>query len=290
MALYAVGDLQGCLEPLKQLLTHVQFDPKQDELWLTGDLVNRGPDSVGCLKFVKDMGASAKTVLGNHDLHVLAIWELGLKTKDTDIQSTLAHPDIKPLLKWLRKQPMLIQDKQRKLIMTHAGIPPVWSDKQAKQLARELENTLKNKTTRRAFLNAMYGNEPKTWQDSLTGVDRLRFIVNAYTRMRFCGSDSTLDFKFKATPKNAPEGMKPWFEWEVKRKNRIVFGHWAALMGHTHRRHVIGLDTGYVWGNHLTLMNLDTNIRYCCDAKGAITQLNELEFECMPAAERDWQL
>jgi bis(5'-nucleosyl)-tetraphosphatase (symmetrical) len=290
MALYAVGDLQGCLVPLKQLLAHVEFDPQQDTLWLAGDLVNRGPDSIECLQFVKDLGASAKVVLGNHDLHLIAIWELGLKTKDSDIQKTLSHPDIKPLMKWLRKQPLLVRDKHRKLIMTHAGIPPTWSDKQARLLAKELEYTLKDKATRRAFLKSMYGNEPKTWQDSLTGFDRLRYIVNAYTRMRFCASDSTLDFKFKATPKNAPDNMKPWFEWDVKRKHRLIFGHWAALMGHTHRRTMIGLDTGYVWGNHLTLMNMDTDIRYCCDTDGNISSFSELEFECMPEAERDWQI
>ncbi|WP_196156826.1 symmetrical bis(5'-nucleosyl)-tetraphosphatase [Reinekea sp. G2M2-21] len=281
MTLYAVGDLQGCLHPLQRLLDHVNFDPAVDKLWLTGDLVNRGPDSIGCLAFVKNLGESAQTVLGNHDLHLLAIHELKLKTKDDDIKQTLAHEDAKKLMKWLAKQPLLVRDKERKLIMTHAGIPPVWSDKQARILASEVEAILADKISRREFFAAMYGNQPDRWRDDLQGVDRLRFVVNAYTRMRFCAKDATLDFKFKSSPNNGPKGMKPWFQWKHKRKHRIVFGHWAALMGHTHRGDIIGLDTGYVWGNHMTLMDMDNNVRYCCDTEGAITEFSELEFECL---------
>jgi bis(5'-nucleosyl)-tetraphosphatase (symmetrical) len=281
MTLYAVGDLQGCLHPLEQLLEHVRFDPSKDELWLTGDLVNRGPDSIGCLRFVRSLGSAAKTVLGNHDLHLIAIHELKLKPRDSDIQNTLSHPDAPELLKWLRKQPLLIRDKQRKLIMTHAGIPPVWSDRKARLLADEFDAFFASKKHRTAFLSSMYGNEPDTWQDKLLGNDRLRYIVNAYTRMRFCTKSATLDFQFKSSPKTAPAGMKPWYLWPVKRKHRIVFGHWAALMGHTGRNDTIGLDTGYVWGNHLTLMDMDNNIRYTCDTEGQITQFTELEFECL---------
>ncbi len=282
MSLYAVGDLQGCLTPLKKLLDHVNFDPAADTLWLTGDLVNRGPDSIGCLKFVRSLGSSARTVLGNHDLHLLATYELGITTTDKDIYKTLSHKDAPKLMKWLAKQPMLIDDPDRKLIMTHAGIPPNWSDKKAKKLANELELVLSKPRSRLSFLNQMYGSDPYEWKESLTGMDRLRFIVNAYTRMRFCDPTGRLEFKFKSNPKFAPDDMKPWFEWPTKkRKSRIVFGHWAALMGRTHSSDFLALDTGYVWGNHLTLMNMDSGIRYCCDNDKNITELTELEFECL---------
>lgn len=285
MTLYAVGDLQGCLEPLERLLDHVNFDPSEDILWLTGDLINRGPDSIGCLQFVRRMGKQAITVLGNHDLHVIALHELDLKTKDADIKNTLSHSEAPELLKWLRKQPLLVRDRKRKLIMTHAGIPPVWSDKKARNLAKEVEAVLRHKGQRRAFFNAMYGNEPNTWEDGLTGHDRHRYIVNAFTRMRFCKANGELDFKFKSSPKQAPKNMHPWFTWPVKRKHRLVFGHWAALMGFTHQTDMIGLDTGYVWGNHLTLMNLDNDIRYCCDTTGDITEYDRLEFSCLKLEE-----
>lgn len=285
MALYAVGDLQGCLTPLKQLLDHVNFDPKVDHLWLTGDLINRGPDSIDCLKFVKKLGNAASTVLGNHELHVLALWSLGITPKDKDIKATLKHRDAKSLMKWLMQQPLLVRDKQRKLIMTHAGIPPVWSDKQARKLAQEVEVVLADKDRRLAFFQAMYGDTPDTWDDTLTGHDRIRYVVNALTRMRFCTAEATLDFKFTSSPKNAPKGMKPWYQWPTNRKYQLIFGHWAALMGHTHSKNFIGLDTGYVYQNHLTLMNMDSRDRYCCDAKGKITILSELEFELLSQAE-----
>lgn len=278
MTLYAVGDLQGCLDPLKVLLKKVRFNPDQDRLWLTGDLINRGPDSIGCLHFIKDMGDSAQTVLGNHDLHTLAIHELNLGTKDKDIRSTLNHPDAPELFKWLRKQPLLRRDKERQLIMTHAGIPPVWTDKQARRLAAEFSSVMTDRRARLAFFKAMYGNEPKTWHDDLEGHDRLRYIVNAFTRMRFCEQDGTLDFKFKSSVDSAPPGMRPWFDWPVKRKHRLVFGHWAALLGDTGYNDVIGLDTGYVWDNHMTLMDLDKNIRYLCDSNGKIRKIDQSEF------------
>lgn len=272
MTLYAVGDLQGCLKPLKKLLDHVDFDPQQDTLWLTGDLVNRGPDSVGCLKFVKSLGPSAKTVLGNHDLHLLAMHELGLNAKDSDIAKTLKHTDAPKLLKWLIKQPLIVRDKERKLLMTHAGIPPIWSDKEALSLAKEVEQVLSKKKTRLDFFKSMYGSDPCRWKDQLTGNDRLRFIVNAFTRMRFCDKNSTLEFIHKSTPSPAPKNMKPWFCWPAnKRKHRLIFGHWAALMGITNNPQYIALDTGYVWGNHLTLIDMDSNIRYFCDNRNKIS-------------------
>ncbi len=271
MALYAVGDLQGCLEPLKKLLAFVKFDPSKDTLWLTGDLVNRGPDSIGCLEFVKSMGSAAVTVLGNHDLHLLATHELKRATKDADIQATLADPRAEVLLEWLAQQPLLVHDQTRKLMMTHAGIPPIWSDSQAIAAAQMVEQTLAKKTSRLDFFTTMYGNTPSHWSDELPESDMLRYIVNALTRMRFCDQASGLDFDVKTAATNAPANMKPWFAWPVERQNKLVFGHWAALMGETDHEGFIALDTGYVWGNYLTLMNLDTNLQYCADTSGNIS-------------------
>ena len=279
MSLYAVGDLQGCLTPLTTLLDHVGFDPAHDKLWLTGDLVNRGPNSIGCLAFVKNLGAAAQTVLGNHDLHLLALHALALPTKDTGISATLNHPDAPELLAWLVQQPLLVQDTERQLTMTHAGIPPLWSDKKARKLALELEQVLAKPKTRLIFLANMYGSEPRLWKNSLDGMERLRFIVNAFTRMRFCDEQSKLEFNFKSAANTAPLGMLPWFAWPApKRKHRIVFGHWAALMGHTDNARMVALDTGFAWGNHLTLMNLDTNVRFCCDTQGVISEFDEQAF------------
>lgn len=280
MALYAVGDLQGCLIPLQQLLEHVRFDPAADQLWLAGDLVNRGPDSIGCLRFVKALGESAHTVLGNHDLHLLACY-YNNKRQDSDIANTLAAPDADELMAWLEKQPLLMHDADRKLVMTHAGLPPNWKVKAAKGYAEEVQNYLADVTTRKAFFADMYGNEPNPFTPDLSGLPRIRAIVNTLTRMRFCQADGTLEFAAKSSPNQAPEGFKPWFQWPVKRKHRVVFGHWAALMGRTGLRSVVGLDTGYVWGNHLTLMNMDTGLRYTCDTDGDILSFNELEFECL---------
>ena len=272
MTLYAVGDLQGCLEPLQKLLAAVEFNQSKDTLWLTGDLVNRGPDSIGCLRFVRELGNAAQTVLGNHDLHLLAVHELRLAPKDADIRQTLNHPQAASLLSWLAEQPLLMRDKTRKLLMTHAGIPPVWNDKQARKLAAEVEAVLAKKSSRQAFFATMYGNRPNLWQDTLNGEERWRYIINAYTRMRFCSSKSRLEFASKGGPQDGPADMKPWFAWPAKRQHRLIFGHWASLMGATDDKRYIGLDTGYVWGNYLTLMDMDKDIRYCCDSKGKIWQ------------------
>ncbi|MFQ3231460.1 symmetrical bis(5'-nucleosyl)-tetraphosphatase [Reinekea sp.] len=270
MALYAVGDLQGCLNPLKMLLDHVNFDPAQDHLWLTGDLVNRGPDSAGTLRFVRELGQSASTVLGNHDLHLLAI-HAGVKTTNSkDILTTLAAANIDQDLQWLSQQPLLIQDPQRKLIMTHAGIPPCWSDQQAIELAAQAESILKVETTRLDFFEQMYGNNPDTWQEALTGNDRIRYIINAFTRMRFCASNGQLNFSHSGAANDAPDNMQPWFHWQKRRQHTLVFGHWAALMGVTQSDDYLALDTGYVWGNYMTMMNLDSGERTHCDSNGLV--------------------
>ncbi|TCS37153.1 symmetrical bis(5'-nucleosyl)-tetraphosphatase [Reinekea marinisedimentorum] len=279
MALYAVGDLQGCLHPLERLLEYVNFDPAVDTLWLTGDLVCRGPDSIGSLQFVRSLAASAKTVLGNHDLHLLACFDTGKIKPGSEIDGILNHPDAPELMDWLARQPMLIQDETRGLMMTHAGIPPQWSDDKAIRRARELETCLADKTSRSDFFKAMYGNKPSSWSGKLTGNERLRYIVNAFTRMRFCGQGGELEFKFDKSPDKGPIGMKPWYEWPAhKRSHKLIFGHWAALMGMTRKANFISLDSGYVWGNYLTLMNLDSDIRFCCDTNGHISEIHESDF------------
>ncbi|MDN3648314.1 symmetrical bis(5'-nucleosyl)-tetraphosphatase [Reinekea marina] len=270
MSLYAVGDLQGCLDPLKMLLDHVNFDPSQDHLWLTGDLVNRGPNSAGCLRFVREMSDSASTVLGNHDLHLLAIHAGVKSTNSPDILDTLSSPTINEDLAWLVQQPLLIRDVERKLILTHAGIPPCWSDTQAIALAHEAEEILRNDKLRSDFLKVMYGNSPDTWRDELNGFDRIRYVINAFTRMRFTDLHGKLNFSHNGEASNAPNGMKPWFEWPIKRQHTLVFGHWAALRGITGNDDVLALDTGYVWGNDMTMMNLDSGERTHCNSNGLV--------------------
>ncbi|MCH8533176.1 MAG: symmetrical bis(5'-nucleosyl)-tetraphosphatase [Saccharospirillum sp.] len=271
MALYAVGDLQGSREPLELLLDTVHFNPRQDHLWLVGDLVNRGKDSLGCLRLVKSLGDAASTVLGNHDLHLLALaWADKPAKSNPGLNAIINAPDAEELLDWLRQRPLLLQDSQRRLLCTHAGIPPNWSDQYAIDRAHELESVFADKGDFLAFLNQMYGNQPDRWHPNLTGMDRWRYIINAFTRMRFCGPDGQLEFDNKEDPSTAPPGMKPWFEWPAQRQHTLVFGHWAALMGKTGNDDFIALDTGYVWQNYLTLMNLDSGQRWQCDTAGVV--------------------
>jgi bis(5'-nucleosyl)-tetraphosphatase (symmetrical) len=271
MTLYAVGDLQGSREPLELLLEAVKFNPKKDQLWLAGDLVNRGKDSLGCLRLVKELGDAAESVLGNHDLHLLALAHSDKPRKSNpDLDAVLNAEDADDLLDWLRQRPLLLQDPTRKLLMTHAGIPPNWTDQNAIDRARELESVLAEPAKFNDFMHDMYGDKPDRWRDDLTGLDRWRYITNAFTRMRFCGPGGELDFDNKAGAEKAPKGKKPWFEWPVKRQHTILFGHWAALMGKTGSDDVIALDTGYVWDNYMTMMNLDSGERWQCDTAGIV--------------------
>jgi bis(5'-nucleosyl)-tetraphosphatase (symmetrical) len=257
---FAIGDIQGCLEPLKQLLDRVGFDEKKDTLWCVGDLVNRGPDSLGTLEFLYSIRKSLKVVLGNHDLHLLAVAYGEKKVKpESELLAIAASENAEKILKWLRKQPLVQWDKERNLAMCHAGIPPMWSVKKAKALSDEVQLVLKSDQHYK-FYRAMYGNEPDTWSDDLKGMERLRVITNYLTRMRFLGENGELEFENKATAKEAGKGFKPWFEYENKlKKNHLLFGHWAALGGVFDHPKITGLDTGCVWGGPMTLMNVDTN-------------------------------
>ncbi|MDY7562179.1 symmetrical bis(5'-nucleosyl)-tetraphosphatase [Pseudomonas sp. 10B1] len=273
MAVYAVGDLQGCLEPLQCLLEHVAFDPTKDHLWLVGDLVNRGPASLETLRFLYGMRNSLVCVLGNHDLHLLAAARTieRLKKNDT-LREVLEAADRDLLLEWLRQQKLMHYDPVRKIAMVHAGIAPQWTLNKALSYAKEVESALRDDNLVEPFLDGMYGNEPAKWQSSLQGVTRLRVITNYFTRMRFCTSDGTLDLKTKEGVGTALPGYAPWFSHpERKTKGqKIIFGHWAALEGKCTEPGIFALDTGCVWGGAMTLLNVDTLERHSCecDAKG----------------------
>ncbi|PWI33611.1 bis(5'-nucleosyl)-tetraphosphatase [Vibrio albus] len=254
MANYIVGDIQGCFDELQQLLDIVQFDPAKDTIWFAGDLVARGPKSLETLRLVKSLGKSAVTVLGNHDLHLLAVG-LGvhpLKKKDRTANIFNA-PDRDELLNWLRHQPLIAEHEE--FIVCHAGISPQWDRKQALSAAREVETILQSNEWQ-WLIEEMYANSPVLWQDSLSGIERYRYTINAFTRMRFCFPDGSLDMKCKLPPEEVDEKeLLPWFKLSNRQHcdKTIIFGHWAALNGY-HGKNFIGLDTGCVWGGELTML------------------------------------
>ncbi len=258
MAVYAIGDIQGCYDPLQRLLDVLHFDPATDSLWLVGDLVNRGPQSVEVLRLVRGLGARAVAVLGNHDLTLLAVaaGQVKPKRKDT-FHSILDAPDRDELLDWLRYCPLLHHDPAIGFTMVHAGLPPQWDLALAQRSAAELEAILRS-TRCAEFLGRMFGSEPRRWRDDLSGDDRLRFTVNALTRMRFCTTDGALSLSEKGPPGSQRKGLLPWFAVPGRRNAdlNIVFGHWASL-GYYRAPGIYALDSGCVWGNHLTAIRLD---------------------------------
>ncbi|CAD5107008.1 symmetrical bis(5'-nucleosyl)-tetraphosphatase [Zestomonas carbonaria] len=271
MATYAVGDLQGCLQPLQCLLRQVNFDPTRDRLWLVGDLVNRGPQSLETLRFLFGMRDSVISVLGNHDLHLLAVAHNIERLKKSDtLSEILEAPDRDDLLDWLRRQKLLHYDAERDTVLVHAGIPPQWSLKKAQKCAAEVEEALLDDARLPLYLDGMYGNEPAKWDKDLKGVTRLRVITNYFTRMRFCKADGTLDLKSKEGLGTAPAGYAPWFSHPERktRGQKIIFGHWAALEGRCNEPGLFALDTGCVWGGAMTLLNVDTGERIRCECKG----------------------
>lgn len=261
MSVYAVGDLQGCLKPLKCLLEQVAFDPAHDQLWLVGDLVNRGPESLETLRFLYAMRHCVTIVLGNHDLHLLACAHKVERLKKGDtLSEILQAPDCDVLINWLRQQKLLHHDAERNITMVHAGIAPQWTLAKAQRRAAEVEEALRDDNRLPVFLDGMYGNEPAKWHKDLSGVTRLRVITNYFTRMRFCTADGTLDLKSKEGLDSAPAGYAPWFSHPNRkmRGERIIFGHWAALEGNCTEPGLHALDTGCVWGGSMTLMNVDS--------------------------------
>jgi bis(5'-nucleosyl)-tetraphosphatase (symmetrical) len=266
MATYAVGDLQGCLKPLECLLQQVNFDPAADYLWLAGDLINRGPESLATLRFVYNLRERVSCVLGNHDLHLLAVADNYRQPSRGDtLNDILAAPDRAELLGWLGRQPLLHHDPALNFTMVHAGIPPQWSLAQAQACAREVEAVLQG-PLRHDFFSTMYGNNPDVWSDSLEGPARWRLITNYFTRMRFCTPEGRLELATKEGPGAPPAGFAPWFSYPQRatRSDRIIFGHWAALEGKANTTNIYALDTGCVWGGSLTMLRLEDEHYFRC--------------------------
>jgi len=262
---YAIGDIQGCYDRLKDVLAKVDFSPSRDRLWVAGDLINRGPSSLKTLRYIESLGDSAVVVLGNHDLHLLAVALGGHapKRKDT-LAEILRAPDRDKLVSWLRQQNLCVHDSERNIMMAHAGVPHIWSIQQALARAREVEDVIRGEHAPEYF-TLMYGNKPEGWNENLTGMDRWRVITNYFTRMRFIARDGRLELTTKEHAGSAPKGFSPWFEFPRPDDLRIIFGHWAAIEGETGKERFIGLDTGCVWGGALTMMNLDTGEKIHCD-------------------------
>ena len=262
---FAIGDVQGCLSPLQALLEKILYDPSTDELWFTGDIVNRGPDSLLTCRFIKSLPSSTVCVLGNHDLSLLAC-AAGRPMKPSDtFDDILAAPDKEDLIQWLQHRPLLHHDPQLGFTLTHAGIYPAWDLATAQRLANELENVLRGPEAN-AFLDEMYGYQPPHWEESLTGGARLRFITNALTRMRLCRPDGSLDFTVKER-NHVNTNLIPWFDFPGRRtqNDKLLFGHWAALKAHCDTPRVYPLDSGCVWGNCLTAFCLETEQRTTVD-------------------------
>jgi len=267
---YVVGDIQGCHDELVALLNQVNFKPNHDHLWLTGDLVARGPKSLETLRLVKNLGNSATTVLGNHDLHLLATYHGIKKVKANDkLDALFAADDLPELIHWLKQQPLLqvinAKGRKRPVIMTHAGISPQWKIKKAIKRAAEIEKLLQSNQCVDLLTN-MYRNSPNRWHKSLTGYDRYSYIINSFTRIRFCYQDGSLDFNIKCHPSQIKRAKQaativPWYTLGKKswRHYDIAFGHWASLMGECGQSNIFALDTGCIWGNHLTMLRLSDN-------------------------------
>lgn len=267
MATYAVGDLQGCLDPLLCLLDEVDFDWQRDRLWLAGDLVNRGPQSLATLEFLFQRRHAITAVLGNHDLHLVAMaFDKRSPSRGDTLEEILRSPRKDTLISWLRTLPLVHWDQSLDYAMVHAGIAPQWTVADAVNYSAEVERVLQDDQQIDTFLSAMYGNLPAGWSEDLQGLDRLRVITNYCTRMRFVDAQGNLDLAGKGEPVTAPPGFHPWFEDFLAKPNqpKLIFGHWAALNGETHSDRVIGLDTGCVWGNAMTMLCLDDGRRWQC--------------------------
>ncbi len=258
MAIYAIGDVQGCYEQLAHLLDLIQIDPAEDDVWFTGDLVNRGPRSLDVLRLVKSLGDIATVVLGNHDLHLLALANgNNVPTEEPSLQAIVDAPDGDTLIEWLRQRPLVHYRPNLNTLMVHAGVIPEWNPLQIVKLAREVEAVLRGPSSGE-FLTAMYGDTPARWASHLQGFDRLRFITNCLTRIRYCHANGAIDLNEKGPPGSQPDGLLPWFEMPDRASEcvRIVFGHWSAL-GLYQRNNLLGLDTGCVWNGTLTAARLD---------------------------------
>jgi bis(5'-nucleosyl)-tetraphosphatase (symmetrical) len=268
---YAIGDLQGCHAEFMALIERIGFDPARDRLWLTGDLVNRGPQSLAVLREVRSLGDAATVVLGNHDLHLLAMAfaPKGVRKREKELEAVLDAPDAAELLDWLVARPLLHRERGIPWTLIHAGLPPDWTLFEAGRCAREVERALAQDAP--GLLAAMYGDEPDRWSPTLTGTARLRFIVNCLTRLRFVDRKGRLVLGHKGTIEDAPQGAMPWFRHPERatRTDAFVFGHWSAL-GYLAEPGLLCLDTGCVWGGALTAQRLDVEaepVRLPCRAR-----------------------
>ncbi len=264
MTTYAIGDIQGCYLTLRKLLKLIRFDTERDNLWLAGDLINRGPRSLETLSFLYRIRENVKCVLGNHDLHFLAV-EAGCysaKKKDTFVD-ILKSPKREKLVTWLTRQPLSIYDSKYNVLMVHAGLYPTWSVSDALRYGKEVSGVIRSKKKRTRFFNGMYGNLPNLWDENLSGNDRLRCITNCLTRMRYLGEAGELDFSTKTVPGTQTKNLKPWYEFENKKLNcDLVFGHWGWLKGSCSTEQLHGIDSGCVYGGELTAMRLEDKKRF----------------------------
>ncbi|VAW88116.1 Bis(5'-nucleosyl)-tetraphosphatase, symmetrical [hydrothermal vent metagenome] len=260
MAVYSIGDVQGCYDDLCRLLDLIAFDPAQDQLWFAGDLVNRGPQSVEVLRFVKDLGAHAVTVLGNHDLHLLAVAYGESKQRKHDTFADVLHADDRDeLLTWLRHQPLAHYSDERDVLMVHAGVAPQWTLAQLLSYAAEVETALRGDDYI-TFFNHMYGDQPEMWNENLQSWPRLRFITNTVTRLRYCERQGRQALSEKGPLGSQAEGLMPWYDVPDRncRDHTILFGHWAALGAGQQQQNVFSLDSGCAWGGTITALCLDS--------------------------------
>ncbi|WP_133129874.1 symmetrical bis(5'-nucleosyl)-tetraphosphatase [Legionella yabuuchiae] len=265
MADYAIGDIQGCYDPLMRLLDLIQFDEHEDRLWFAGDLVNRGPQSLAVLRFVRSLPQKTHLSLGNHDLHLLSrLFSASTWSNDDDTLKEIEEAeDAEELGYWLKNQSILCYDESLNVVMTHAGIAPMWDLDKAIALAKELEAALQGNDFH-DFLTHMYGNKPDYWSDELSGYERLRAICNYFTRMRMCDEDGRLIFHYKGTLQDAPKYLYPWYNVPGRKEvlADVVFGHWAALMGISPDKRLHPIDTGCLWGGQLTALRLQDKKRF----------------------------
>ena len=254
MSTYVIGDVQGCFRELQQLLVHIHFNENTDELWFAGDLINRGPNNLETLEFVMSL-PKVKTVLGNHDLHFLAIAAGVQKTSKSDTLNDLLQSEKLPAItEWMRYLPLTHFDEKFDCFLVHAGLPPIWKIQDAICYATEVETILQS-NDHKEFFAQMYGNLPNTWHEGVENWDRLRLITNYLTRLRYCTVDGMMELTHKADIQ--PDGYAPWFSFRRPDSATILFGHWAAIEGITHQRNMIAVDTGCVWGRRLTAYRLD---------------------------------
>jgi bis(5'-nucleosyl)-tetraphosphatase (symmetrical) len=274
MATYVIGDVQGCYHELRNLLTTISFDADCDRLWFVGDLVNRGPNSLEALRFVKELGDKAVTVLGNHDLHLLGVAQgrRSVHKRDTFVD-VLSSPDKKELLNWLRHRPLLYSDKDSGYTIIHAGLPPQWDMETAESMAQDVEKVLKTKKYK-DFFKYIYqnGNDmPLKWSSNFKPLERLQYAASCFTRLRYCDSDGNLELRYTGPPGTQPAPYMPWFQVPGRKHegHKIIVGHWASL-GFCSENGVITLDTGCVWGGALTAFCLETGQRYSVPCLGTL--------------------